>query len=90
MGFKALVTLDLPNINEEQREQFYDILKEGKWKKIKNLTTAWKISFIDGGTRDGAIRILENQIKKAKNECKVSTVEYAIQLDTDEIIINTL
>jgi hypothetical protein len=90
MGFKALITMDLPNITEEQRDQFYDILKEEKWLKIKKMTTTWKVSFSDEITRDDAIIALENDIKKAKQNCRISKVEYAVQLGMGEIKINIL
>lgn len=90
MGYKALVTLDLLDATTKQREDFYETLKEEKWIKIPNLDTAWKISFSDGGTRDGAVNILKKHIKKAKEKSKVKRVDYAIQLDLNDLVIDKL
>ena len=68
MGYKALVTLDLPGARTEQRKTFYDVLVEEKWIKIINLDTAWKIIFQDGGTRNGSISAIINDMKKAKEK----------------------
>lgn len=90
MGYKALVTLDLPGATKDQREIFYQVLKDEKWGKINNLDTAWRVSFSDGATRLGAINTLESDLRKAKDKSKVSKVYYAIQLDTNELTISNL
>jgi len=62
MGYKVLVTLDLPDATEDQRKNFYEVLSTEKWKKIPNLTTAWKASFKDDVTRNSAISIMEGDL----------------------------
>lgn len=88
MGYKVLVTLDLPDATEEQRTIFYEELENKKWKKIPNLTTAWKASFADDVNIENAILIMEDDLQKAKNVSKVKRVDYAMQLDQSNVIIN--
>ncbi len=86
MGQKVLVTIDLSNASEEQRDKFYKVLKEEKWLKLKNLTTAWKVSFKNEVTRIDAINTIKNELKKAKTSSKVSRVDYAMQLNTIDLL----
>lgn len=88
MGYKVLVTLDLPGATEKQRDVFYEVLKKKYWKKIENLTTTWKVSFADDVNRVTAITILQRHQQIAKDDNKVKKVEYAMQLDLSEVIIN--
>ena len=88
MEYKVLVTLDLPDATEEQRKSFYEALTNENWKKIPNLTTAWKASFKDNVTRENAISTMELDLQKAKNTSKVKRVDYAMQLDPSDVIIN--
>jgi xanthine/uracil/vitamin C permease (AzgA family) len=90
MGYKVLVTLDLPNANEDQRNAFYEVLANEKWSKIKSLTTAWTVSFKDTVERDGAIATLKSDLEKAKTESKLRKVEYALLMDKIDVIISTL
>ena len=87
MGYKALVTLDLENATKEQREIFYKVLVDENWMKIANLDTAWKVFFVDGGTRNGALGTIKNHLSKAKEKSKVLRVDFAIQLDTNDLVI---
>ncbi len=90
MGYKALVTIDLSNATKESREKFYRILTEEKWIKIKTLTTSWNVLFNDKVSRENAINIIINDLRKAKRFSGVSRVDYAIQLDIQDIEINYL
>ena len=90
MGYKVLVTLDLPNASNDQRNTFYEVLTREKWIKINSLTTSWKISFKDNIVRDVAIAELMSDLQKAKTESKLKKIEYAIQLDKLEVVISSL
>ncbi len=87
MGYKALVTLDLPKATSQERDDFYKVLKEEDWSKIPNLNTSWKVSFKDGVSRNNAISTMKNDIAKAKRDSGVKTVYYALQLDTYDVVI---
>lgn len=89
MGYKALITLDLPKATEEQRKVFYEVLENEKWKKISSLTTAWIVSFDDTYKRNDAITCLEEDMKKAKTKSRIEKVEYAIQLSFENGKIGT-
>lgn len=90
MGHKALVTIDLTSASQDQRNTFYEALKEEKWRKIDTLTTSWSISFNDGSTRAGVIRTLISDLTKARDRSRLSKVSYAIQLDLEPVEVNSL
>jgi hypothetical protein len=90
MSYKALVTLDLPEATKDQREIFYQTLEDEKWTKLPNLDTAWKMTFVDGVTRIGAINAIKNDLEKAKQKSKLKRVDYAIQIDVNDVIIDNL
>jgi hypothetical protein len=90
MGYKALVTLDLPSATERQRELFYESLVKNKWSKISSLTTAWRVNFLYETTRANAIIELENDLIQAERESKTQKLEYAIQLDIYDLVIKTI
>lgn len=66
MCLKALVTIDLLEAENSERNIFYEYLREKNWKKIENLTTAWKVSFTETATRSSAITTIENHLRQAK------------------------
>jgi hypothetical protein len=90
MGYKALVTINLPRVTAEEREIFYNVLKAESWKKIPDLDTAWEVIFVDGGTRLGSINTMKNDLKKAKEKSKINKVYYAMQIDINDLIIDNL
>lgn len=90
MAYKTLVTLDLPLASTKQRDDFYESLKKNYWYKIPTLTTAWHITFSEGATRESAIQTLKNHINAAKIYSKAPKVEYALQLDNNEVVVLTI
>ena len=90
MGYQALITLDLPGANDDQREIFYQVLNEEKWHKLPRLTTTWKAKFQDSVTRPGAIETLEHDMVRAKAAAKVRTVQYALQLAPEPLVIEEI
>ncbi|MCW7471767.1 hypothetical protein [Leptospira kanakyensis] len=87
MGYKGLITLDLPNAKDENRQKFYDFLERNNWRKLDNLTTAWEVSFEKDITRLEAIKILKSELIEAKKESKINNYKFAIQLGKAEIEI---
>jgi hypothetical protein len=90
MQYHALITLDLTGVPEEKTTVFYNALENEKWAKVSKLSTSWKVSFMAGVTRQGAICTLENDMHKAKEAGKIARVNYAIQLDTQDLLISNL
>jgi hypothetical protein len=86
MEYQALITLDLPGANDEQREIFYQVLREAKWHKLSKLTTAWKAKFQNSVTRSGAIETLKQDMVRAKAASQVRTVQYALQLAPEPLM----
>lgn len=87
MKFKALLTIDLPNVDEPKRKLFYEKLKELHWIKIDILTTAWKCEFKEGIIKSVAHDWIISSIKTAKEHSKITKVHYAFQIGEDEIEI---
>lgn len=85
MGYNALITLDLPIITSEERKVFYEVLKQFKWVKIKDLTTVWRASFNDSVISSSAITILINDLKTAKMKSGINKVEYALLLGKGDV-----
>lgn len=90
MGYKVLITLDLPGATAEQRKTFYEVLLAEKWVRVPSLTTTWTASFTDDLTRDSAASVMQKDLLKAKNESDVKKVEYAMQLDKGDVFIENL
>lgn len=90
MGYRALITLVLPGSTDEKRNGFYNSLKEVKWHKLPGLTTAWKVLFGDIYTRAVIVDELEKDLLKAKTDLKIKTVEYAIQVSEEILVVNTI
>lgn len=90
MGYHALITLDFTGVTEGEKEVFSEILVNEKWVRVRNQANSWKVSFLPGVTRNGAISTLENDLQKAKHASLVTRVDYAIQLDTEELLISNL
>jgi len=86
MSYKALITLDLPDISDEKRQLFYDILEEEHWVKIDKLTTAWKVEFIGEGDRNSVIETLLNDLTKAKKHSSISKINYALQVGKGQVV----
>ncbi|EQA64329.1 hypothetical protein [Leptospira alexanderi] len=88
MGYKALITLDLPNATDENRKKFYESLEKDKWTKIGDLTTAWKASFNDDVERESAINVLKSDLNKAKKNSDISKYRCAMQVGKDAVEIS--
>lgn len=81
MKYKALLTLDLEKgVSTEQREKFYEYLKEKKWVKLSNLTTTWKIVFVEGAKRENVIRTVKSHVANAAIHSNVSSYSAAVQV----------
>lgn len=83
---QTLVTIDLENATDKQRDDFNKKLKELKWIKIDNVSTAWKTYFDENTERKKIIMILQNGIKVAKDFGKIKKVNYALQNGKENII----
>ena len=79
MKIHVLLTLDLPKVNADARQKFYDHLEEEKWAKLDNLTTAWKCSFKENITKANAIDICKKDLAKAAKHAGISEYSAALQ-----------
>ena len=85
MSLKALVTLDLPDANDKQRQDFYKHLEDNYWHKIKGLTTAWKLNFNEKATKDGALSTIKARLENAKNISKIKKFEASVLVSEFEV-----
>ncbi len=90
MGYRALVSIDLPDASVKQRETFYEYLEKEKWVKIKNLTTSWKMLFHDTLNREQCKITIIADLKNAENTSKVNKVDFAFLLGKMDVQINKL
>ncbi|WP_415062652.1 hypothetical protein [Bdellovibrio sp.] len=72
MNLSAQVTLDLPNIDDESRRKFYEKLQQEKWRKIGDITTTWKITFVAEFTPQTALEALKTDLANAAKIAKAS------------------
>jgi hypothetical protein len=84
MAIKAMLSLDLNNVTNEQREAFYAALKERKWAKITSLTTVWKATFQEGVTGEQAIKETKNDLASAAQLAKVTRYDAGVMVGERE------
>lgn len=87
MGLKVLITLDLNDASTSQRQEFNSILEEHNWIKVGKLTTTWRCSFYDSVTRESAKNTILTRLQEAQDKTKIKEIEYAFQMDEDEVVI---
>lgn len=80
----ALITFDLTEATPTEREQFYQTLRQKRWLQLNNLTTAWKCRKQKAG-RNSAILEIEQDLKYAKAVSLVSRVDYALQINAEDM-----
>ena len=87
--YNALVSMDLPGIKANERNEFYGKLEKYGWTKIKGLATTWEANIKVGQeeNRVAYIDLLKVQIEKARIDSKIKKVCYAIQLSLGTVTI---
>jgi hypothetical protein len=90
MAYHALIALDLSSATESEKALFYQVLETEKWARVRNQHHSWKVSFLAGVTRKGAISTLEGDLQKAISASAVKRVDYVIQMDTEDLLISNL
>ena len=75
---RALLTLDLLK-SEDERTEFYAILRKKKWQKTKDVETVWTLTFKN---LDPSI---EGTLKKAKNAIRDTLLETVKDLKLKEV-----
>lgn len=86
MKLNAMLTVDLNNVSSDERNKFYEKLKEEKWQKLK-LTTTWIASFTEKVTLDEAIRITKSDVQKAAAHAGISNYEAASHFSENEPVV---
>lgn len=80
MALRALLTLDLDGVTGKQRTDFYEYLEEKNFTKTPNIDTAWKCLFAEDTTRNSAISICKDIVRKAANQAKITSVKSVVQV----------
>ena len=78
----GLISLDLNDVNKEQRDTFYEYLEEKNWVKYKDLTTTWRVNFGASFTEESALKWIEVRIKEVARKAGVSS--YKVVADISE------
>jgi hypothetical protein len=79
MAIHALLTVDLNQVTDAQRQAFYLHLTNNHWVRLK-LTTTFKATFTPTSTADGALAATRTDIQGAANASGVRSYEVALQL----------
>lgn len=82
--FNLLITLELTGVNATERAQFDKALFGLGWIKLRHISTTWKCRKQKAG-RHAAIRSIEKDLQYAKDLSTASRVDYALQLNHEEI-----
>lgn len=81
----AMLSLDLDKrTTSEQREKFYEYLKNEKWTKIPKVTTIWYASFKDGVSESGAISTTKTDVANAAAHANVSSYDAVVNVSTSK------
>jgi len=86
MELKALITLDLDNVSNKQRADFYNYLEDANLVKISNIDTAWKCTFSEDVNRTNAIVTCKDIIKNAAKSAGISSITSAIQIGSGDVV----
>ena len=90
MAYTALITINLPHVNSEARDKFYETLDKKEWNKIPDLTTAWEVIYEGEIKRREVIHELVNDMKTAKAASSIVRVEYAFQIGFSDVKVGKL
>ncbi|MCR8924362.1 hypothetical protein NO559_16435 [Dasania sp. GY-MA-18] len=77
----AMLSLDLDkNTSSEERNKFYEYLKNEKWTKIPKVTTTWYAKFKDGGTESGATQATKSDVDNAAKHAGVTSYDAVVNV----------
>ena len=87
-SLKALLTLDLAGVSDEQREKFYTKLEDKHWEKIDGMTTAWQKLLPEFSSIEASKAVKDN-IGSAIKSSGVNSdfVKYAFQIGYGDVVI---
>lgn len=80
MTFHAIVTVDLDNgVSSTARTKFNEELKKKHLAKHK-LTTLWTVAYVEGATREGALKYARDSVDAAAAASGISTYEALVSI----------
>lgn len=87
---RVLLSLDLIE-SEDQRDDFYEFLKEQNWLKTNDADTVWTIKFQNANpSKEDDYKSLRNKIARtlidAATDFKLKKIYYVAQLGNHEVI----
>ncbi len=91
---RVLLSLDLID-SEDQRDDFYELLKEQNWLKTKDVDTVWTIRFPNANAeKDEHYISLKDKIARtlidAATELKLKKIYYVAQIGNKEVIARSI
>ena len=87
MAVQVLVTVDLNQVTERQREIFRDEMKARQWIKL-SLTTTWKARFQEGASASSALSTTANEVRQCAQAAGISRYEMAAQAGDQEPLVS--
>ena len=77
----AMLSLDLDRkTTTEQRDKFYEHLKNEQWTKVPKVTTTWHASFKDGATESGIISTTKSDVANAVKHAGVTAYDAVVHV----------
>jgi hypothetical protein len=81
----AMLSLDLDrNTSTEQRDKFYEYLKNEKWTKIPEITTTWYASFKDTVSESEIISTTKTDVSNAAKHSRVTSYDAVVHVGPSE------
>lgn len=90
MDYQALITIELWDVNQDERNEIYEYLNAKGWEKIGCVSTTWKASISTNVTINNQKEALADILKKAVKRSKTGNVEYVIQIGEGDVLISKL
>lgn len=83
----AILSVDLNNVSEIQRQKFYEKIKEFKWSKVPRLTTVWKASFTDVSTDSAMIQTAKQDVVSAAASAAITSYDAMVHVGYGEPVL---
>lgn len=88
---RVLLSLDLNDASQEQRDELYETLKGKNWKKVKHVDTVWTLTYVDydHNSEDNFKKIrdyLAKTFRSSAEKLGLKEIYYVAQLGNDGVI----
>ncbi len=80
MALSVMVTVDLNNVDGDQRKTFNEEMKKRQWVKLQKLTTTWKTTFQEGATVSGVERTTKQDVDECAKVANIKSWDAALMV----------